>query len=117
MRLHGRGGEKKGKRDRDIETTTTTTTITMEVRETGEIGRGGKRDSDMESWGQLQLLWMYERQVRLEEEGRGTATWSRGDNYNCFGCKRDMRDLKRRVEGQRRGDVGTTTIALDVRET
>jgi hypothetical protein len=88
----------------------------LDVRETGETGRGGrgtatwrcgdnfysfgckrdrrdwkrrKRNSDMETWGQL----------------------------HCFGCKRDRRDWKRREEGQRHGDVGTTTIALDVRET
>ncbi len=32
--------------------------IALDVRETGETGRGGKRDNDMETWGQLQLLWM-----------------------------------------------------------
>jgi hypothetical protein len=36
-------------------------------------------------------------------------TW---DSYNCFGCKRDRRDWKRRQKGQRHGDVRTTTIAL-----
>ncbi len=33
-----------------------TTTIALEARETGETGKGGKRDSDMETWEQLQLL-------------------------------------------------------------
>jgi hypothetical protein len=39
-----------------------------------------------------------------EETGRGTATWRRGDNYNCFGCKRDRRNWKRR---KRNSDMET----------
>ncbi len=82
-----------------------TTATSLEVRQTGETGIGEKRHGYVETWGHC-------GGKRQEETGRGCENkGKRGSNF--FGGKGDRCIWKWRIEGQRHGDVGTTTIALD----